>query len=386
MQQLTAAPRDGLTADQVVAILSAPALQVGAGLHQLNAGLEQVADLTDDLQAGSVERQMYATVHGTCKLQLARALSWGVDLVRPYMDLSDGTTTARFYLGVFALTTPSTAAGVAPVVYDVTGYDRLYLLNREVGDSWEAPAGAGVLAEARRAIAAAGLVGVQLDTTAEATVLPTAMSWPLVPATGGTGGSGPATWLRVVNDLLASVNYTGLWTDELGIFRSGPYVAPINRQPEWTFDSADPRTILGARRERTRDVWATPNRWVIVQQNRDAAAGPPSGTDGSNGLYVVNDVTTPLTGQTARGQVWPRQVAVDAADAASLVAVGDRIVAADKRVTATRTSTTGPFPPAGHFDVFQLNDAELGNARVLASRWALDLGGKDTTWTWEEVA
>lgn len=384
MQQLTAAPRDTLTADQVQAILSAPALLVAAGAHQLNANLEAIADLTDDLQGGTVERQMYATVHSSCKLQLARTMAWGVDLVRPYMDLSDGTTTARFYVGVFALTTPEEAAGVAPRVYDVAGYDRLYLLNREVGDSWEAPAGAGVLAEARRAITAAGLTGVQLDTTAEAATLPVAMSWPLIPATGGD--SSPATWLRVVNDLLASVNYGGLWADELGVFRSGPYVAPSSRAPEWTFDTADPRTILGARRVRTRDVWATPNRWVFVQQNRDPAAAPPSGTDGSTGLYVVNDLTSPLTGQTARGQVWPRQVAVDAADAASLVARGDRIVAADKRVTATRAATTGPFPVAGHFDVFQVNDAELGNARVMASKWQLDLRGKDTTWTWEEVA
>ena len=222
MQALTAAPRGAFTAAQVTALLLAPAITVSAGLERLNASLVVQEDISDDLMGGQVERVMNATVHGTCKLDISRALAWGLDLVRPYMTLTDGKITARFNLGVFSLTTPERAVAWTPETYACSGFDRLYLLHRPVGDSYAVTAGTGYLAAVRSAVTAAGLSGVNLDGTAEAKTLPSDMTWPLVKSTAtttstSTGSSasstatGATTWLNIVNELLGAISYRGLW-------------------------------------------------------------------------------------------------------------------------------------------------------------------------------
>ncbi len=81
MQILDASPRDAFSVEQVSALLTDPAVAVDFGADQLDASLNFRANLTPDLIDGSVSRQMYATIHGTCDLQLSRALAWGVALM-----------------------------------------------------------------------------------------------------------------------------------------------------------------------------------------------------------------------------------------------------------------------------------------------------------------
>ena len=376
MQSLTAAPRDAFTAAQVTSLLLAPAITVNAGLERLNSSLVVQEDISNDLLSGQVERVMNATVHGTCKLEISRVLSWGLDLVRPYMTLTDGKITARFNLGVFSLTTPERAVGWTPETYACSGFDRLYLLHRPVGDSYAIVAGTGYLAAVRSVVTAAGLSGVELDGTAEAKTLPTDMTWPLRPVSGTVGST---TWLNIVNDLLAAVSYRGLWADENGVFRSEPYVNPITRAPEFTF-TVDAQTIVGEDRTYVQDIWAVANRWVFIQQNPTAA--PVEGA----GQYTVNNANNGLTSQSSRGLTWTKVVELGAADQPSLVAQGDVIVAADQRVAATVKPTIGPFPVAGHWDVFTLVDPSLSVTKVVCSQWQLPLDGSDMTVVWDVIA
>ena len=388
MQTLNAPPRDAFTASQVTSLLLAPAITVSAGLERLNASLVVQEDISNDLLSGQVDRLMNATVHGTCKLDISRALAWGIDLVRPYMTITDGRITARFNLGVFSLTTPERLGGINPETYTCAGFDRLYLLHRPVGDSYAVTAGTGYLAAIRSVVATAGLTGINLDGTAELKTLPTDMVWPLVKSTttavktlapsAVNAGPGATTWLNIVNDLLAAINYRGLWADENGIFRSEPYINPALRPPEFTF-TVDAQTIVGQTRAFVQDIWAVPNRWVFIQQN--PATAPVEGT----GQYTVNNVNTGLTSQKSRGLVWAKVVELAAADQATLGAQGDVIVAADQRVAATIKPTTGPFPVAGHWDVFNLVDPSLLVQKVVCSQWQLPLDGSDMTVIWDVV-
>lgn len=387
MQVLNAPPRDGLTAAQVTALLTGPTVAVSAGAELLTPALAFVQDISDDLAGGSVERVMNATVHGTCNLSLSRALAWGTDLIRPYMTLTAGAVSARFNLGVYSLATPVRQIGVNPETYDVQGYDRIYLLDRPVGDTYTVAAGVGFLAAVRTAITASGLSGVSLDGAAEAKTLPVAMVWPLIQAQTGADGkpsSSSTSWLGVVNDLLGAVGYTGLWADENGSFRSNPYALPATRSSEFTFTADDTNlTIVGEQRDFTQDTWAVPNRWVFIQQNRDPAAAVP--VEGA-GIYTVNNTADGLTSQTARGLVWAKVVSLDAADQSSLVTQGNNIVAADQRVTASLKVTTGPWPVAQHRDIYTYADSALGASRkVQATRWSFDLSGSDVTWEMEVV-
>jgi hypothetical protein len=70
------------------ALLTADSVEVTAGCDLLDTSNAFVADISDDLTGGEVARDNYASVHGSCRLGLLRALAWGRDRVRPWMRLS----------------------------------------------------------------------------------------------------------------------------------------------------------------------------------------------------------------------------------------------------------------------------------------------------------
>lgn len=365
-------------------ILLAPAITVTSGLELLNADRAVVEDLTDVLVGGEVDRAMGRTPHGACTLDLERELRWGIDLVRPYMTVSDGSAEARWNLGVFALTTPETIVGETPQVYRVQGYDRLHLLDRQVGMDYSVAAGTTYRDALRQVFADAGLTGALIAGSAADSVLPVTRLWPLVAETTDPDETNtPVTWLRIVNDLLRAINFRGVYADENGTYRCEPYVSPKDRAVEFTFDTDPKVSIVGEKREFIRDVWAIPNRWVFRQTNRPD--GAPAATEGDGVYTYVLPPSHDLSAEN-RGLVWTSVVDYEAATQAALVALGDRRVAADLRATAKITVDTGPFPPAGHDDVFTYTDNEAGGSRkVVARAWSLPLDGSDMRWTWEDV-
>lgn len=381
MQSLTAAPRDHLTTAQVTALLQAPNLSVDFGAELLALDLSLVADISDDLAGGSVARNCNATIHGTCDLSLSRALTWGVDLIKPYMTLSDGTVHARWNLGVYMLTTPDRQVGETPETYDVQGYDRLHLLQREVGSDYSVASGTTYRAAILQAFTDAGLSGVLIEGSAADDTLPALKTWPLVSKDEANPDQtdAPVTWLRIVNDLLQPINFRAVWADQDGLFRCQSYRDPSTRAVEFTFDADDEHlTIIGEDRTLSEDVWATPNRWVFRGKNFG------TGVEG-NGVYTVVNQSDGPTSIDARGLRWTSVIDYEAASQAKLVSLGDRRVAADKRVTSMLSLTTGPFPAAGHFDVYQLNDSTIGSRKVQARSWRMPLDGDDVSWEWETV-
>src|SRR5690606_24348911 len=147
-------------------------------------------------------------------------------------------------------TAPEREAGETPQPVQVTGLDKMWLLQREVGDTYVIPTGTSYLQAIRDALDDAGLATstLLLDGTRQGTELSEPAVWLLTDQ--------PATWLRVINDLLAMIGYRGLWADEQGRFRSRPYRPPTEFGPEWTFDLTDPlRNIVGEDRSLTADQW-----------------------------------------------------------------------------------------------------------------------------------
>ena len=317
-------------------------------------------------------------------------LRWGRDLLRPYTVLTDGRVVARFDQGVYVPTTPRRNVGTG-AGYEVTGYDRLYLLDRQVGSDARVYAGVPVLELVDQAVTAAGLTGLLLDGSAGDTALPplpgrtdnVAMEWLLVPRTTDPDNNRtPPTWLRIINDLLRTINYRAVWCDEQGRYRSEPYRAPADRGAEWTMTDAPVGVPLGLERELLLDVHQVPNRWTFVASN------PPEGVvpHPSNGLLYQYDLPDehPLSAANRDGLLWPVQYDYEVASPAALQGLGDKRVQTDLARTDRYEVTTRTFPLAGHADVLAYRDSLAGvDRKVQAVRSVVDLFGADTTWTWE---
>ena len=378
MQPLTAAPRDAFTVAQVTALLVAPDIAVDFGVELLDASLNLVADISADVAGGTVHRDNLAAVHGTVDLTISRQLAWGRDRVRPFMLLSSataGVTRCRFNLGVYLLMTPATPLAETPITVAVVGYDQLHLLQDNIGDSYFVAAGSNVLTAVRAALTAAGITApVLLDSTASASVLASDLAFPL------TSSASP-TWLQVVNALLATISYRGIWCDQDGNFRSEPYVNPSARPVEWVFKVGDLLTgVVATDRTVVSDVWGTANWWRFVANG--LAAAPLElvvGVSTNNGQYTVQNTATGLSSQASVGRIVHAPVRfLDAVNDASLQAQGDAIVAADKRTTEVLTLKVSPMPIFWHFDVSVISDSALGSDRKTQTRsWALPLDGSD---------
>jgi len=375
MQVLTDPPRSNLTATQVTTLLTGDTLRVAAGLELLSTSNAFVEDISDDLVGGTVSRANYADVHGTCNLQITRELVWGKDRVRPYMVLSnsDESITARFNMGVYLCTSPDTPRAYDPITYDVAGYDLMYLLSSTgPGDTWVAASGTTYLSSVQAVLSAAGTqVPLYLDGTLGSTTIPSTMVWALID---------PApTWLSIINDLLAAINYRALWADQDGNYRSGPYLAPSSRAVEWTFDTSNAHTnLISEDRVASTDAWGVPNWWRFVRTNM--ATKPVEGA----GLYTVTNQSSGRTSIDYIGRTIRKVVYLDAADQTSLVARGDRIVAEDKQVAQRYEVKVDPLPIAGHFDVVQFKDAGASD-KCVVTNWEIPLDGSPGQWTLEVV-
>ena len=409
MQTLTAPPRDALTEDQVTYLLrDSPSITPQRGLELLDLSLRVVEDISDDFLGGSVTRANLATIHGTCSLVIARDIDYGQQLLRPYLVLSYGGLSARFNGGVYVPRKPASSYDTSIPSNAITGSDRLFQLNRPVGDAYQVLAGVRYIDAIRQVLLDAGIdaSNILIDSSAEQT-LPASRSWPLLAstATGSTAApdvvsdSGSATsWLRIVNDLAGSINYRGLWVDADGYFRSDPYRLPSQRPPEFTFDFDDPmRSIIGIGRTKNRDTSTVPNVWIFQQQNLANGTGSPLLPAEGAGQYTVENYSDGDTSINARGGDpigrYAVVVPLDVADQATLVAKGNQQVASDKAVAVSWAVTTSPFPAAWHEDVYLYSDiaAAEGQVRVQSTCWTLDYGTSttppaDQQHTWQLVA
>lgn len=382
MQNPTDGPRGIYTRDQVQYLLeSTSSFDTTMGLHIVDQSLNFVADVSDALVSASVSRSSYANLHAQLSFAIDAPLQWGVDMVRPYMEITaptsptDPIVAMRFYLGVYVVDTPEEDLALDVSSWDATGYDILSLLDDAIGDGYSIDAGEAYLDRVETILQSRGFTQYIIDRDAAASVLPSAKSYTL---------DDNVTWLTVVNDLLASVGYAGIWSDQNGVLRAQVYRSPSERGPEWRMTDAPATTLLTQRRKRTRDFYDAPNHWVFYQQNNTEAEQ----ASGDNGLrFEFTNASDGETSVEARGgRVITKVVGTDAADALSLQTQAQRTIDADMLIPTLVTIETAPFPLAWHFDRLEISDAQLGaSLQVLATTWALNLDGSDMSWEWTSI-
>lgn len=336
--------------DEMRAALTGPAPEFDFGVDLLDGQDRVVADISADVVSLSVERSMRADVHGSCDLTLTRDLVWGVDRVRPWVSVNGHA----WPLGVFVLTTPEWTAGEEPRTRQAAGVDKLWLLQRQVGDTYVVPAGVSYLDAIRGVLTDAGVTGgLLLEGTRQDTLLTDPAVWVLLES--------GYSWLDVANGLLGMIGYDALWVDEVGRFRSAPYRDPAEQGAVWVFDATDLLAgIVSEDRSLSLDVYDRPNVWRFVR-NKDRALV-------ADDVYVVD---------RSAGASLPRPVVtyLDVEDRAALISEGDRIVAEDTQNESVVTLNISALPLT-HNDAVRVHDPSLGvSVRGVVRRWSLSDDG-----------
>jgi hypothetical protein len=377
MQSPTADPRDGMAEADVVALIeSAEAVTIGQGCELVDRDLNVIEDITEDMAVGgSVTRSNYATLHGSAQLEFRRALDWGQAIVRPYMTLSDGTTTARFNLGAYFTDVPKETIGETDTIFPVDAVDQLDPLADAVGDAYGVDAGDNVIDTVLGILSNRGYSQWVLDASRADATLPSSKAWAL---------DSSITWLTVVNELLGSIGYQGIWADWSGRLRLQTYLRPIERNPEWIYRSSGPASMLYPVRERELDLFGAPNRWVFYRGNQTEDETPLA--EGA-GIFTYENAVEGPTSIEARGRtITAAPESLDAVDQDALVQQAMSKIDAAMNSKAAWTGTTFPNPLTWHFDRYLYYDStRIAPIDVLSTQWTINLDGSPMQHTWSEV-
>lgn len=368
--------RAHLTSTQVAWLIEgSPDVQIGAGLEITDLSQVEVTDISDDFAGGVVERQSYATLHGTFRFGVSVPIDWGWAVVKPYMTLTDGAIEARFNLGAYFTNTPRRPTKEQPPTWDVTAYDLLYRLDTIVGDAYSVGSGVVILDRVEEILLQRGYTRYIIDRSRGTSVTTDVRTWALDQS---------VHWLTIVNNLLGMVGYQGVWSDWNGYLRCEPYQRPIDRPYEWYLSADQYESILGNEAEIEFDFHTAPNRWVGYRSNSVEGSAPVEG----NGIYTfTNNTVGPTSVDARRGMVITRQEGLEVVSHLDLITGVQSMADADMSVPTRISTTTGPHPLFWHFDRILVNDPDIGvPSEVVSTQWSLPLNGDDMGHQWAVIS
>lgn len=299
-------------------------------LNELNTYVEPV----DVMVNASVSNNALADIKRTAKFTLldTSAINYLKDRIQPWARLrmpDDGFV--EWPLGVFLLSTPTRSLGANGVVTrEVEAYDQLLVLRDDtVSDRYSVAAGV-LYTDAISAIS----FGLASSIVPSTLALPATMEWE--PGT---------TKSRILNDLLAAINYESAWFDELGRLVCRPYQSPAVRAPEYHY-AANEVSVITGNVDQTLDLFDVPNKWVLVKSEPDQA--PLIGT-------FTNTSPTSPTSTVSRGRVISDiRTEQDAADQATIDALAERAGFNASQVFEQVKFTTASMPMHSNADVLNL--------------------------------
>ncbi|MDR2256970.1 MAG: hypothetical protein LBE25_13400 [Arthrobacter sp.] len=268
----------------------------------------------DGITAGTVSLNVNATLRrGGSLSYVGDPVDWARTRVRPvYSFVGVDGVEREWGCGVLIPASPGTSYEDGVRRESIELYDKVDLLDQDaVSGPYQVTAGAKVVDAVRKLLNDAGETRHAIEDSTE-TVRTTKVWEP------GT------TRLRIINDLLQSINYAGIYTDPDGVFRSGPYVDPAQRPTVWEFRD-DETSIYTPDLDNDRDTYKVANRVICL--------GESSGD--KPGLVAVAEDTDPAspTSYPSRGR-WITRVeeGVDAATQDALNAYALRLLTEEKRV------------------------------------------------------
>lgn len=222
---------------------------------------EAGAGTIDGVTGGRLDFSVHDTIRSGGSIEVtgpALGTDWLNVRVQPWYVLSTPDGEVSWPLGVFLPAAPKSRHTDTGRIVDVELYDKLLILDQDkIETTYTVDAGAVVTDEVSDLISSTGETKVSLTGSAETLAAP--MVWE-----AGTSKR------RIINDLLASINYFAVWVDGWGRFRADPYVRPSGRGVRWTFaDGA--ASISSPDFTQDEDGFAVPNKVVLVSRSDGAS-------------------------------------------------------------------------------------------------------------------
>ena len=285
----------------------------------------------------------------TIKMREDADIDYFNDRIKPICILNE----VEYPLGVFLICSPNRDLFIK-TTRSVTLYSKLHVLEDDkVLERYYVPAGTNVVYECRR------LLGDYLVNITESNkTLSVGKEWEI-----GTEK------IEIINDLLASINYTGLRVDENGYYVSTPYVLPTEREVEFTYQPGV-ESILMRDMSEGLDFFNIPN--VIIRYTNNEEINPPL-----RAIYENNNASSP-TSTVNRGRVIVDAAEVtDVADMATLTAVCKRDAYELTDKYSHVEFQTAINPQHGYMNCILLKNYDI-NDKYIETSWSMDckVGGK----------
>lgn len=216
-----------------------------------------------------LEQNASALIHGGGSMDLTdvgQDVDWLTMRAQPWWTVAGY---GSWPLGVYLLASPVEQVRAWGRTWHVELLDKLTVLDQDkIATSFSLPAGTVVTDAVRQVILDAGETAVAITGSPE--TLPAGMVWE-----AGTSR------LRIVNDLLGTINYWALRCDRYGRYTAAPYVPPAERAPVRAF-MPGPDAIHVPEVTRDQDLIAVPNRVVVIARSgldEPALVGVAENTD-----------------------------------------------------------------------------------------------------------
>jgi len=229
---------------------------------------DSVLKALDGVTGGRVDQDVNSVIRGGGTLELDD-MGQGIDWLSNRIQVWWQVGAQSWPLGVFLLASPVSSYYDGGRHWSVEMLDKLVVLDQDkVDGSYSVAAGSVVTSVVKALIESAGENAGSL--TGSTLTAPAGMVWE-----AGTSK------LRIINDLLASINYFSLHCDGHGRFLAEPYVRPQDRATSWDF-SAGAQAVHSAEFTRDEDLAAVPNKVVLVSVASGSAPALISTTTNTN--------------------------------------------------------------------------------------------------------
>lgn len=291
----------------------------------------------------------------------ARDIDFLNDRLRPVfcLRMPDGGW-AEWPLGVFLLSSPSRVSTGTGISRSIEAYDAsLILLEDKFDVRYRIAAGTRYTDAVSNILAGAGIWKVAL--TAHPGSIFSDKEFEV-----GTSK------LTAINELLTEINYSSIWVDEHGYFVARPYAIPTDREAEYAYRN-DQLSIIRPGVAEELDLFAVPNKWVVVASNPEKQPIVARHT---------NDLITSITSTVNRGRaiVNYRQIN-DVLDQQTLNDYVRRIAYEASQVYGKVVFDTAAMPHHSYLDMIFVEHSDLAvSGKYTETNWTLELyaGGKMT--------